>query len=66
MVACFAPQTGLTEGRPSIPGAGKSKKQLQNKTIGIAKPKRSGFVQVLQKTLICLILTAQNKVPLFF
>jgi hypothetical protein len=37
MLACFEKQTGFTEERPSIPSAGESKKQLQNRIISTAK-----------------------------
>jgi hypothetical protein len=53
--------------RPSIPSAGKSKKQLQNNTIGTIKPKTQWFCADLAKTLtLSNTWTAQNKVPLFF
>ncbi|MGN7989064.1 hypothetical protein ACTJKC_17085 [Pedobacter sp. 22226] len=49
MQTCFKQQPGFTEERPSIPSAWKSKKQLQNGTIGIIKPKTQWFCADLAK-----------------
>ncbi|ARS39237.1 hypothetical protein CA265_05940 [Sphingobacteriaceae bacterium GW460-11-11-14-LB5] len=43
MLACLKEQTDIAEERPSIPSAGKSKKQLHNRTSGTTKPKTQWF-----------------------
>jgi hypothetical protein len=44
MLACFEEQTGFTEERPSIPGAGKSKNRCKIEQLALPNIKRSGFV----------------------